>query len=166
MIKLSLWDQFLGVIAGFIDTLNVFKNEFPNRSSNIQSSLITDLMNETYAAHNALEDIRALQRLLGIVNVKFSKFVFGASTILRSVNASAYRQTLQPQVDGNVISNTMANKIAKSGLNYTHVKMASDRNGFDELLLVTNLCKKHTSSHGPRNCFHEHHEINETGPRA
>ena len=30
----------------------------------------------------------------------------------------------------------MANKIAKSGLNYPHVKMALDRNGYDGLLSV------------------------------
>ena len=57
-------------------------------------------------------------------------------TILRSVNASAYQQTLQPLVDRNVISNTMVYKISKSGLNYTHVKLAFDRNNYDGLLSV------------------------------
>ena len=68
--------------------------------------------------------------------MKISKYVFGVNTVLRSINASAYRHTLHPLVNGNVISNTMANKIAKSVLNYTHVKMAFDRIGYDGLLSV------------------------------
>ena len=39
-------------------------------------------------------------------------------------------------VDGNVISNKMANKIAKSGFNYTCVKMAFGRIGYEGLLSV------------------------------
>ena len=93
-------------------------------------------MNETYAAHNALEDVKALQKLSQIVITKFPVYTFGADTILRSVNASAYKLTLQPLVTGHFVTNTMANKIAKSGLNYTHLRMAFDRNGYDGLLSV------------------------------
>ena len=136
MMKFSLWDQFLDKVCGFVDTLNVFKKEYPKRSSCNQSSLITDFMNETYAAHNALEDVKALQRLSQIVISKFPVYTFGADAILRSVNTSAYKLTLQPLVTGDFITNTMANKIAKSGLNYTHLRMAFDRNGYDGLLSV------------------------------
>ena len=49
---------------------------------------------------------------------------------------AAYKLMLQPLVTGNFVTNTMANKIAKSGLNYTHLRMAFDRNGYDGLLSV------------------------------
>ena len=56
--------------------------------------------------------------------------------ILNSTNARTYRNTLKPLEDSKAISKLMATKIARSGLNYEHLKVAFERNGFDGLMGV------------------------------
>ena len=51
---------------------------------------MADLMNETYAAPNSLDDVKALQKLSGFVSSKFVEYVFGPSVILNSVNVATF----------------------------------------------------------------------------
>ena len=136
LIKCQLWENFLSTVAGFVETLHVFKKEFPRRGSYKQDVFINDLLHEAYSAHNALDDVKALQKLTELVKPAFSKYMFGASVILNSVNAVSHRMTLKPLEDCKAITKTMASKIAKSGLNYEHLKMACERSGFDGLAAV------------------------------
>ena len=62
--------------------------------------------------------------------------MFGTSSIINSVNAGTHRMTLKPLEDTKAETKTMATKIAKSGLNYDHLKAAFERNGFDGLAAV------------------------------
>ena len=89
----------------------------------LQSSLMADLMNETYAAHNSLDDVKALQKLLGLVSSKFPEYVFGLSVILNSANVATFKATLLPLQKGKFISQSVAAKIARGGLIYNHLKM-------------------------------------------
>ena len=56
--------------------------------------------------------------------------------IVHSMNAGTHRVTLKPLEDCKAISKTMGCKIAKSGLNYNHLKIAFERSGFDGLAAV------------------------------
>ena len=124
--KCDLWESFLSIVVGFIDTLLVFKKEFPKRSCYKQGVLMHELIHETYSAHNALNDVKALKRLIELVRSKSPKHTFGSSVIVNSVNAATHRMTLKPLEDSKTITKTMAGKIAKSGLNYDHMKIAFD----------------------------------------
>ena len=134
--KCEQWKKFCEVVVGFVDTLPVFKKEFPNRSSYKQDILVKNLLHETYSAHNALDDVKALQKLCELVKTALPKHMFGPSLIVNSVNAVTYQNTLKPLEDNNMITKTMATKIAKSGLNYEHLKRAFERSGFDGLAAI------------------------------
>ena len=101
-----------------------------------QSVLMTDLMHETYMAHNALDYVKALQKLAGFVKSKFPENTFGPGVILNSVNAASHKATLEPLLQGNVISNYMTSKIAKHVLNNYHHKAVVERNGYGGLCAV------------------------------
>ena len=134
--KYDLWKKFVSLVVGFVDTLAVFKKEYPKQSSYKQSNLMASLLNETYAAHNSLDDVKALQKLSDLVLSKFSSYIFDSSIVVNSVNAPRHKLTLEPLVTGKVISESMANKIAGAGLTYDHLKLAFDRNGMDGLSAV------------------------------
>ena len=62
------------------------------------------LMNETYAAHNSLDDVKALQKLSGLVSSKFLEYMFEPSVILNSANVATFKATLLPLQKGKFIS--------------------------------------------------------------
>ncbi|KAM9528241.1 protein PML-like [Salvelinus alpinus] len=60
----SLMDEFQKVVSGFLDTLKIGKEMFPStRTGYSQKSLVRVFLEKTYEAHNALEDVKALQEL-------------------------------------------------------------------------------------------------------
>ena len=136
LVKCDLWEEFQSTVSGFIDTLPVFKKEFPERGSYKQEVLMNDLMQETHSAHNALDDIKALQKLCELVKPALLKEIFIASIIINSVIVPGHKITLKLLEDKKAITKTMASKIAKSSLNYEHLKMAFERSGFDGLAAV------------------------------
>ena len=53
-------------ITGFIDTLLIAQDLYPDRKGKggyKQEALLKDILNESYSAHNALDDVQALQKL-------------------------------------------------------------------------------------------------------
>ncbi|CAC5400875.1 unnamed protein product [Mytilus coruscus] len=60
----NMYSEFCSHIIGFVDSLDVFKHVVPGLSSYSQTSLVDTLLDETYAARNALEDTRLLFRLI------------------------------------------------------------------------------------------------------
>ena len=75
LMKCEQWENFCEVVVGFVDTLPVFKKEFPNRSSYKQDILMKNLLHESYSAHNALDDVKALQKLCELVKILLSKHI-------------------------------------------------------------------------------------------
>ena len=108
--------SFKSTVSGFIDTLPVFKKESPKRGSYKQEALINDLLQETYSAHNALDDVKALQKLCELVKPALLKEIFDPSIIINSVIAPGHRITLKLLEDSKEITKTMASKIAESGV--------------------------------------------------
>ena len=126
------WDNFLSFVVGFVDTLQVSRKNF-QKDIHTNSVLMCDLIHETYMADNALGDVNTLQKLAELVKSKFPENTFGPGVVLNSVNAARNKTTLEPSVQGRVISNCMTSKIAKSSFNYHHLKAAMERNGSDGL---------------------------------
>lgn len=62
--KCDLLNSFQSCVVGFVDTLILFKSVMPQREKYSQENLVSDLLGISYSAHDSLEDVRALQRLL------------------------------------------------------------------------------------------------------
>ena len=131
----SKTEPFSEVVVGFCDTLPAFKELFPERKSYSQENLARDLLESTYNAHNALNDVQMLQELS-------DKFLSAQIVQKHSFSFSWYQeytkylsdkrvnlQTLQPLVAAKAISMGMAGKAAASGLSFTHLLLAFQRGG-------------------------------------
>ncbi|XP_042364144.1 DNA polymerase III PolC-type-like [Plectropomus leopardus] len=60
---LSLWQEFQQVVSGFVDTLPLSKNLYPNLGSHSQRNMVRHFLGVDYEAHNAVEDAKMLQEL-------------------------------------------------------------------------------------------------------
>ena len=92
------------------------KRTAENTSSVLSKSPIFDI--NTKAASGMLH------AGIGFVSSKFPEYVFGPSVILNSTNVATFKATLLPLQKGKFISQSMAAKIARGGLNYNHPKTA------------------------------------------
>ena len=85
----DLLPKFSQVVLGFSDTLPAFRQLFPDRASCSQEHLAQDLLERTYNAHSALDDILILQVLA-------SKYITD-STLLRhkkTISCDIYHSVL------------------------------------------------------------------------
>ncbi|XP_063602867.1 uncharacterized protein LOC134778865 [Penaeus indicus] len=127
---------------GFLDTLPLFRKLFPRRKSHTLGNLHKSLIGGKFAAHNALEDTLALQRLVEKVSPDpetMANYTFDVEYVEAALAYLYMRkenmETLYPIENVNVKRN-MLEKIAASGLKMEHLQAAyrSDReNGIREL---------------------------------
>ncbi|CAG2191643.1 unnamed protein product [Mytilus edulis] len=138
----ALTDENLinGFKAKFVDTLYVFRPAYPERKSEKnsfkQEELVKDFLGEnfTYDAHNALGDVLALQKLFrkagfSLVHVQPQSFSvdFAYQTLINIEISNSNYESLKLLH----ISSGMTKKMAKSGLNIQHLKLAFRRGGVD-----------------------------------
>ncbi|XP_061578377.1 three prime repair exonuclease 4 [Cololabis saira] len=64
----GLREQFQDLVSGFLDTLPLSRNLHPDLDRNNQPFLVQLFLGRQYDAHNALEDVRALQELYQVWN--------------------------------------------------------------------------------------------------
>uniref|UniRef100_K1RBT6 Uncharacterized protein n=1 Tax=Magallana gigas TaxID=29159 RepID=K1RBT6_MAGGI len=64
---LNLTDTLLPVVSGFIDSLSVFKKAFPGQQNYKQETLVKAVLNTSYAAHDATEDVKTFRPGSGCV---------------------------------------------------------------------------------------------------
>ncbi|CAC5391441.1 unnamed protein product [Mytilus coruscus] len=136
----NLIKDFKAKCKGFVDTLHVFRAAYPKRKierkSFKQEELVKDFLGEsvTYDVQNALGDVLALQELLrkagfSLVCVQphsFSiDFAFQALINVEMSNRNYELLKVLP------ISAGMTKRMAKSGLNIQHLKLAFRRGGVD-----------------------------------
>lgn len=134
--KLNILEAFSSAVIGFIDTLPLFKISHPNLSSYSQLHLFEEILQDKYSAHDSLQDVLALKRLLDHtgpspeVKLAASFTSNSAFAIFHHKNTTkSLMSTLKPLLDQKVISNGMGNKIASSGLSLSHLQLAYRRNG-------------------------------------
>ena len=66
---------FEGFPAGaFVDSMSLFRKKYPNTSLK-QVDLVKSLLGETYDAHNAIEDVIALGKLVKLTNLSQKEFM-------------------------------------------------------------------------------------------
>ena len=133
----ELSSAFREEVIGGVDTLPLMKEKYPNRAIYKQEELVSDILNETYEAHNAMSDVTSLQKLYAASDCDslLEKYSFTTSWGLDihryHLEAEKRIGSLQVLVDGKTLSKTMAMKIAGSGLKFDHLKLAFQRGGYD-----------------------------------
>ena len=138
----DLLPKFSQVVLGFSDTLPAFRQLFPDRASCSQEHLAQDLLEKTYNAHSALDDVLILQELA-------SKYITDSTLLQHSFTTSWVEtytvflgqkkqnlKTLQPLISSKAVSKGMAEKIAASGLRLSHIQLAFTRGGADGISKV------------------------------
>nr|XP_022290026.1 uncharacterized protein LOC111101728 [Crassostrea virginica] len=122
-------------VKGFLDTRILFKTVHPNLHSYSQQSLAKTLLNMSYNAHDALDDVLMLQSLVN--KVEFSEIDHNCSTFSCQYACDIFNYqklihknlpSLQCLIDQNVISLGMAKKIAGSGLDFSCLNLECKRN--------------------------------------
>lgn len=139
----KLTTAFVAIVHGFCDSLPLFKEIYPGMENYKQETLVSNILKESYEAHNALGDVQSLQKLLIKSNVKddvllshgySSKWLVDKERNEKSNQKNA--ESLNKLVQNKVLSNVMANKIANSGLHIQHLYLALERGGSDGLKRV------------------------------
>lgn len=122
-------------VLGFLDTLPLFRHMYPRRRNFQLEHLHSSLVGGRFAAHTALEDSLALERLVEKVNPDqniMEAHTFDVEFVEASLSYLAMRKenlkTLYPLENVNVTP-SMLDKIAGSGLRMEHLRAAyeSDR---------------------------------------
>ena len=136
--KYDLSSSFERCVVGFVDTLILFKRILPQREKYSQESLVADLLGISYGAHNSLEDVRALQKLVSYKEVNNKTLLESSFTTAFAINSTKYSlnkaanlQTLQPLIASKVVTKGMGDKIAGSGLMLSHLQLSFSRGGKD-----------------------------------
>ncbi|XP_070542849.1 uncharacterized protein [Ptychodera flava] len=127
----NMLEMFSSVVDGFTDSLPLFRNLHPGRHSYAQESLVADFVGKSYNAHNAIDDVKALQTLHTQCAIRAEQLLqhsFTVSYIVKSIEITLLKKknvsSFDPLVQGNVLSKGMAEKISASGLCVDHLKLA------------------------------------------
>ncbi|CAC5386898.1 unnamed protein product [Mytilus coruscus] len=132
-------------VKGFIDTLKLSKRVFPKADVDNykQQTLVKKVLGIEYAAHNAKDDVLSLSEL-------FSQKLQSSceEDDLHHVNFNSCKLSLKPLVDKKIINAAVCFKLARSGINVTHLKLANSRdvNGIKLILKDNNVNNRYLSS--------------------
>lgn len=112
LLQTNLWKCFCLFVIGFSDTLHFFKHFYPQFQKHIQTTLALEILGEKYAAHDALEDSKMLQKLVMVTGSKKmlrSTFFFSVCQI--TAHGVQYAScTIQYLCSKNVVSKSIAKK--------------------------------------------------------
>ncbi|CAC5355427.1 unnamed protein product [Mytilus coruscus] len=124
----SMYDNFTQIVMGFVDSLAVFRSGFPKIEKYNQPFLAQHFCKEEYNAHNAVDDVNMLDKILIAANAK-------------AKNLPSFHSLIA----SGVMKMTTAENIAGSGLNCAHLKLIYVRKGDDgliDVLMSKNACGK------------------------
>ncbi|CAG2226554.1 unnamed protein product [Mytilus edulis] len=155
----QMWNEFSSHVCGFVDTLELFKKIMPGLPSYSQTSLVSHILGENYCAHNAVDDTRALFKLLTSKALNnLDAFVFPVShpydCIVQQDNLKSYNEAIACKA----ITRATALKASKSNLKLSHLKLSIERMGLEGLkallsektdrgnVRVTNCMKGHSQN--------------------
>ena len=93
-----------------------------------QSTLVTELLKRSYEAHNAIADVEALQMLY---NTKMKPSPSMLQELLFHICTHVYMASMKALVQKKILSQAIASKMCKSGLNLAYLQLAYQRGGDD-----------------------------------
>ncbi|XP_062615434.1 uncharacterized protein LOC134277168 [Saccostrea cucullata] len=89
--SLKMTTMLFSTVSGFIDSLGVFKKVFSGQPNYKQETLVKTVLNTTYNAHDATEDVKTLGMLIKQANLSDSQilqFSFPPISVLHSVHSA------------------------------------------------------------------------------
>lgn len=119
-------EAFFENVSGFFDTKLPFKSAIPGLSSYSQPDLVVYIMGTQYSAHDAVEDVVALQQLVIGSNVEYLQ-----QSHVHCKRVRKNLPSLLPLIKSKAVSEAMARKAAGSDLNYRCLHLAYMRDGVD-----------------------------------
>ncbi|RXM95865.1 Protein PML, partial [Acipenser ruthenus] len=124
--EFQLNEEFKLLVSGFLDTLILSKDLLRNTGikSFKQENLVKELLKKSYPAHNALEDVKALQDLYSALRPTPAQI----TSHLFTLDHMESHMSLQPLVEGKAISKTTAQKLARLGFNFEKMKRSHLQN--------------------------------------
>jgi DNA polymerase III alpha subunit (gram-positive type) len=141
-------------ICGFVDSIPVFKTVVPGRSHYALGILVKELLNEDYDAHNAMADVKVLQKLLNVKKVTEVQMLKHSYSLAYIQELDRYQtshmqnhSSLMPLVNDNVLSKQMITKVAASGLSLSHIFLAYKR---DNVNGIKNIFSERGLGNKPR----------------
>ena len=140
LISLGYVMKFLGCVAGFIDSINVFKKSLPGQSSYKQEDLAKTFLSTSYDAHNAVADVKILGQLISYTKLSSQELAlhsFSPSAVHNQLLFNKEKKinvtSLHQLVGSGVMKMATAENIAGSGLNLGHLRKIYERDGEDGL---------------------------------
>lgn len=139
----NMYDNFTQIVMGFIDSLALFRSNFPKIEKYNQPFLAQHFCKEEYNAHNAVDDVNMLDKILIAANVSkelLLKLCYNSNSHLLQENFIKAKAknlpSFHPLIASGVMKMTTAENIAGSGLNCAHLKLIYTRKGEDGLIDV------------------------------
>ncbi|XP_053381811.1 uncharacterized protein LOC128549276 [Mercenaria mercenaria] len=137
--NVNFLECFFDCVIGLIDTLPVFKKVFPGQSHK-QEDLVIRHLQTTYGAHNAIEDVVFLRKLLLFTKLSIQEiihFSFSPKAMLNSVvfhrEKARNIRSRDVLISSSVCKAATAENIAGSGLNLSRLQRIYSRDGEDGL---------------------------------
>ncbi|XP_060590068.1 uncharacterized protein LOC132745230 [Ruditapes philippinarum] len=135
--KFHLINSFHQIVVGFIDSFPLFKAIYPNLKNYKQETLVAELVGETYDAHNALGDVRSLQKLFSVSDrIPPNLLCEHSFTVAWYVQYHNYKtkcnkiaESFSQIVNEKILSKTTIDKIAVSGLELKDLKQVYRKGG-------------------------------------
>lgn len=131
------------VVTGFLDTLPLFRHVLPNLTNHKQETIVRAVLHETYSAHDALQDVKSLQRVVNILNLPagtLKTFSFTYESLKEKMEysrkAKLKSKSFKPLVGSNYISENIADKLGKAGVDFELLKSFYLRGGREFLTEV------------------------------
>jgi len=134
----DILDKFVDVVYGFADTLPMFRALYKDELVNYkQSTVVAHVLDSdfVYDAHNAKEDVLALQSIVSRCGhqANILQYSFSVSAVLQEIQRDKCLHlnfdSLQPLLKQKVCRIGILRKMAASGLSLNHLKLAYTRNG-------------------------------------
>ena len=145
--QFNLLQSFQVHVCGIMDTLKLFRQLLPELSSHTQQSIASYILNEDYNAHNSLDDVKTLEKIMERSDTSLEnklQYCVSLSYIIDNLSygnmKKAALDTLQPLLLFKIITSHMAGKIAGTGLSMNHLELAYMRNGSDGLEALLTEC--------------------------
>ena len=116
-------------VKGFVDTLSVASKLYKRGKdvSNMkQATLVSELLKETYDAHNAVADVVSLQKLYSLKLKPSCKLL---QELLFQLCTHIYQSSSKVLAEQKIMSQSILSKMCKSGLGLVHLQLAYKRGG-------------------------------------
>lgn len=145
VVRTGLQRQFLDKVSGFTDSLSLIRSKHKKLEKYTQIFLAKHFCNESYSAHDALEDVKMLSKILSnaVSNSDLCNAAYDSETHFLQEKFNSAKSLYLPLnvlVGNSVLNMSMAENVAGSGLGLHHLKIVHRRAGEDGLRNV--LCAK------------------------